>query len=61
VTLEKVITTMQAILKRTLAEARNRVGPEGKFSAGDLELKIIQSRNDILNPGDDWKAEQILN
>jgi len=52
---------MQAILKRTLAEARNRVGPEGKFSAGDLELKIIQSRNDILNPGDDWKAEQILN
>ena len=59
--LEKVISTMQAILKRTHAEALKRVGDSGrKLSAADLELKIIQSRNDILNPGQEFKAE-ILN
>ena len=52
---------MQAILKRTHAEALKRVGDSGrKLSAADLELKIIQSRNDILNPGQEFKAE-ILN
>jgi pyridoxine kinase len=50
VTLEKVITTMQATLTRTLTWA-HRVTPQGvKPSARDLELKLVQSQNDITNP-----------
>ena len=51
--LEKTIATMQAVLKRTLAFAQ----PKG-LSPFNLELKLIQSRKEILEPQVEIKATQ---
>merc|ERR1712223_1900622 len=47
-TLEKTIATMQAVLNRTLGFARSKGGASP--SPAQLELKLIQSRDDILKP-----------
>ena len=58
-TLEKVISTMQAILTRTLSWAHKML-PEGvKPSARDLELKLIQSKEDISNPEIQFHAFEV--
>lgn len=59
-TLEYVIGTMQAILKRTLEHARRgKADPGVKLSAGDLELKLVQSQGDILHPKIVYQATQL--
>ncbi|EFA00408.1 pyridoxal kinase [Tribolium castaneum] len=42
--LEKTVSTLQAVLKRTIESARGEVTPRAK------ELKLIQSKKDIENP-----------
>ncbi|XP_068905799.1 pyridoxal kinase [Tenebrio molitor] len=42
--LERTVSTLQAVLKRTLSSAK------GDVSAKAMELKLIQSKNDIQNP-----------
>ena len=48
--LEKTIATMQSVLKRTLLSAKAQCKKGEKPSPRQLELKLIQSRGDILNP-----------
>ncbi|CAK8672363.1 unnamed protein product [Clavelina lepadiformis] len=50
IALEKVISTMQHILKRTKAAADTQVGPGKKATFSDLELRLIQSKKDIEEP-----------
>jgi pyridoxine kinase len=59
VTLEKVISTMQDILKRTLTWAHKVVPEGGKPTSGDLELKLVQSRDDILRAEVKFEATEI--
>ena len=47
-TLEKVIATIQAIIDRTSTAAKTL--PGGVSRPGNIELKIVQSRNDIIVP-----------
>jgi len=56
--LEKTISTMQSVLRRTLSYAKsksNGVDP----SPSQLELKLIQSREDILNPKVEIKSSRL--
>ena len=48
--LEKTIATMQSVLKRTLSSANAQCKKGEKPSPRQLELKLIQSREDILKP-----------
>ncbi|CAD5119224.1 DgyrCDS7856 [Dimorphilus gyrociliatus] len=48
--LEKAISTMQAVLKRTLKHARDLSGPGNKPIPAQIELQLIQSKRDIENP-----------
>jgi len=57
--LEKTIATMQTVLKRTLSYAMSKSGGSDP-SPGQLELKLIQSREDILNPNVEIKATRIV-
>lgn len=52
VSLEKTIATMQAVLERTLSHANLKAKEQGlsKPTPALMELKLIQSREDILNP-----------
>ncbi|CAH1799237.1 unnamed protein product [Owenia fusiformis] len=47
---EKVISTMQCVLCRTLNYAQEKVGPDIKPGPADLELRLIQSKKDIEDP-----------
>lgn len=47
---ENTLSTMQAILHRTLDMARSRAGADSCPSVRQLELKLIQSLDDIRNP-----------
>ena len=55
--LEKTIATMQSVLNRTLKYAKSKGGE--KPSPHQLELKLIQSREDILHPQVKIKAEKL--
>ena len=57
--LEKTISTMQTVLRRTLSYAMSKSGGSDP-SPGQLELKLIQSREDILNPNVEIKATRIV-
>ena len=57
--LEKTISTMQTVLKRTLSYAMSKSGGSDP-SPGQLELKLIQSREDILNPNVEIKATRLV-
>ena len=56
--LEKTIATMQTVLQRTLAFAKEKAKGSNP-SPGQLELKLIQSREDILKPEVGIKATKI--
>jgi len=59
--LEKVINTMYAVLERTQSFAENEKGKgdDDKYSARARELKLIQSKSDIENPPQRFKAKRI--
>lgn len=59
VTLEKVISTMNSVLKRTLESALRRVPQGVKPTSGDLELKLIQSKDDISSPDVRFHAQEV--
>jgi len=54
--LEKTISTMQSVLGRTLKYALTK---SAQPSPAQLELKLIQSREDILKPNVSIKATKI--
>ena len=56
-TLEKVIASMQAVLKRTQAHTLKFDKP----SAKEKELKLIQSKRDIEEPNVHIKATKLEN
>uniref|UniRef100_A0A914UV81 pyridoxal kinase n=1 Tax=Plectus sambesii TaxID=2011161 RepID=A0A914UV81_9BILA len=47
---EKVLATIQTILRRTLTEAKALAGEGNVPDCGQVELRLIQSRDDILEP-----------
>merc|ERR1719184_686832 len=57
--LERTIGTMQAVLARTIKHAEAAAAAAGldKASAAMMELKLIQSREEILNPPSVIQAE----
>ena len=59
--LEKTVATMQAVLGRTLEHYNRNINlnPQGLQMAALKELKLIQSRDDILNPKILQKAERV--
>uniref|UniRef100_A0A1B6GGB9 Pyridoxal kinase n=1 Tax=Cuerna arida TaxID=1464854 RepID=A0A1B6GGB9_9HEMI len=57
--LEKTVSTLQAVLKRTLHVASQDVSKEGKSSKEQLELRLIQSKQDIENPTVTFRAQNI--
>lgn len=61
IALEKTVATMQAVLGRTLEHYNRNVksNPQGLQIAALKELKLIQSRDDILNPKILQKAERV--
>jgi pyridoxine kinase len=61
IALEKTVATMEAVLGRTLEHYNRNVksNPQGLQIAALKELKLIQSRDDILNPKILQKAERV--
>jgi len=61
IALEKTIGTMQAVLARTMKHADAAAASAGleKATAAMMELKLIQSREEILNPSTRIAAEII--
>ncbi|XP_077977348.1 pyridoxal kinase-like [Glandiceps talaboti] len=53
---EKTISSMQTILKKTLDEAQKLAGPGNKPTVGQIELRLIQCKKDIEDPGNHIKA-----
>ena len=60
--LEKTVATMQAVLNRTLNHYNQcmEVNSPKMQKSAIKELKLIQSRDDILNPKIVHKAERVL-
>lgn len=56
-TLEHVVATLQAVIKRTYKYAEKL--PGGLESCANIELKIVQGRGDILDPVVDIVAEKV--
>lgn len=48
--LEKTISTVQVVIKRTLDSAREEAGKGNKPSMAQMELRLIQSKSDIEMP-----------
>uniref|UniRef100_A0A1B6MD03 Pyridoxal kinase n=1 Tax=Graphocephala atropunctata TaxID=36148 RepID=A0A1B6MD03_9HEMI len=57
VALEKTLSTLQAVLKRTLQIASENTSKGKKCSKEQLELRLIQSKQDIENPTITLKAK----
>ncbi|XP_042234117.1 pyridoxal kinase-like isoform X2 [Homarus americanus] len=53
---ENTLNTMQTILHRTLDMARSEAGPDSSLTVKHLELKMVQSLDDIRNPEAKIKA-----
>jgi len=56
--LEKVLSTLQDVLKRTLEYAKSQCGNK-KPTSKNLELRLIQSKDDLLSPKSEVKVTQI--
>lgn len=54
--LEKTISTLQAVIKRTLASAQEKAGPGNTPNSAQMELRLVQSKADIENPTILYKA-----
>ncbi|XP_054707796.1 pyridoxal kinase-like isoform X2 [Uloborus diversus] len=53
---EKALNTMQSVLKRTID---SKSGPSNLGSPFEMELKIVQSKNDIENPPSTLKCQEL--
>lgn len=56
---EKTMSTVQAVLKRTLREAQELAGQDNKPSSAQIELRLVKSMDDILNPKLDYLAKLV--
>ncbi|EDV25249.1 uncharacterized protein TRIADDRAFT_25994 [Trichoplax adhaerens] len=56
---EKTISSIQNILKRTIAHARKLAGEGKSPNSAQLELRLVQSKHDIENPSCQIKAISI--
>lgn len=56
VALEKTLSTLQAVIKRTLQFAQEKAGPGNKPNSAQMELRLVQSKADIENPEILYKA-----
>ncbi|KAL5009528.1 hypothetical protein ScPMuIL_011833 [Solemya velum] len=54
---EKTLSTMQSVIKRTLEHAQKLAGPGNKPTPAQMELRLVQSKSDIENPKDTFKAQ----
>lgn len=57
--LEKTVTVVQNVIKRTLEHAQKLAGPGVKPTMGQMELRIVQSKADIENPEVKFHAEEL--
>lgn len=57
--LEKTVTVVQDVIKRTLEHAQKLAGPGVKPNMGQMELRIVQSKADIENPQVKFHAEEL--
>ncbi|XP_047485182.1 pyridoxal kinase-like isoform X1 [Penaeus chinensis] len=58
---ENTVDTMQTILRRTLDMARQEAGPNAPLTVRHLELKLVQSLDDIRNPVSKCQASVLEN
>ncbi|XP_042866406.1 pyridoxal kinase-like [Penaeus japonicus] len=58
---ENTVDTMQTILRRTLDIARQEAGPDTPLTVRHLELKLVQSLDDIRSPVPRCKASVLDN
>ena len=56
---EKTMSAVQAVLKRTLQEAQELAGTDKEPNRAQIELRLIKSMNDLLNPQVDYKASVV--
>lgn len=57
VSVEKAVSTIQAVLKKTYRHAQNMHSePELKYSSYELELRLVQSKDEIEEPPQSFKA-----
>ncbi|XP_043229882.1 pyridoxal kinase-like [Amphibalanus amphitrite] len=56
---QKTVATLQDVLKRTLKHAQDLAGPDGKLGVRELELRLVQSLDDIRQPKSDVVVEDI--
>lgn len=57
VSVEKTVSTIQAVLKKTFRHAQNmHVEPELKYRSHELELRLVQSKDEIEEPPQNFKS-----
>lgn len=56
VALEKTLSTLQAVIKRTLTYAQEQAGPGNTPNSAQMELRLVHSKKDIENPNIIYKA-----
>ncbi|XP_068698790.1 pyridoxal kinase-like isoform X2 [Montipora capricornis] len=56
---EATVSTVQAVLHRTLAHAQRLAGEGNRPTAAQIELRLIQSLDDIRNPSITFKAQPV--
>ncbi|XP_063405266.1 pyridoxal kinase-like [Mytilus trossulus] len=59
VALEKTLSTLQAVIKRTLTYAQEQAGPGNTPNSAQMELRLVHSKKDIENPNIIFKAVQL--
>lgn len=56
---EATVSTVQAVLRRTLAHAQRLAGDGNRPTAAQIELRLIQSLDEIRNPKITFKAQSV--
>lgn len=56
---ETTVSTVQAVLSRTLAHAQQLAGEGNRPTPGQIELRLVQSLDDIRNPNITFKAQVV--
>lgn len=57
VSVEKTVSTVQAVLKKTYRHAQNmHIEPELKYTSHELELRLVQSKDEIEEPPQSFKS-----
>ncbi|XP_005092142.1 pyridoxal kinase [Aplysia californica] len=57
--LERTVSIVQKVIKRTLEQAQSLAGPGVRPSTSQMELRLVQSKADIEDPAVDMIAEEV--